>query len=502
MSSWFPGGGGLTFSDYAVFVLLLGGMTALGWKTGGSVDDADGFFVGRRRLPWAAAGLGLVAAEVSVLTVIGLPAAAFREDWTYLQFFAGAAAARALVALVLVPLFFKSGATTPYEWLGSRFGPWTRSAAAGAFVVTRLLGSSVRLLAACVAAGVLLGWGPWPTLALFTAVALLGLARGGVTAAVWTGVFQTAVIILVGVLSILFLFRRVDGGLGGVWSLAGMAGKLRIADLGGSPLTPGYLARFFGEPPVFWGALLTGFVGSAAAFGTDHEQTQKFLATKDAEAARNAILLSIAGSLLVLLLYLSVGTLLFVYYKQNPGMALPERSESIFTHFAVTAMPRVMRGLVLTAIVMASIDAPLASLSSAFVTDLRRPFARPPLTKAAELGLARLAAGAFALASAALAVAFAAAPAALSLATKSGAVCAGPLAGVFALGATTARGGDEAAFGAFAAASLLDLGLLALSELGYLPVSWGWITAFGAVAAAAFLWSLARPAKVSASPGR
>ncbi len=152
MSAWFPGGGGLTFSDYAVFVLLLGAMTALGWTAGRRVVDADGFFLGGRRLPWPAAGLALVAAEVSVLTVVGLPAAAFREDWTYLQFFLGAAAARVLVALVLVPALFAGGGVTPYAWLGARFGPWTRTATAGAFIVTRLLGSSVRLLAACVAA--------------------------------------------------------------------------------------------------------------------------------------------------------------------------------------------------------------------------------------------------------------------------------------------------------------------------------------------------------------
>lgn len=492
-SAWFPGGGGLTAADYSVFVLLLGAMTWLGWKRAEDAADAEGWFRAGGRLPWAVAGLALVAAEVSALTVVGLPAAAFREDWTYLQFFLGAAAARVLVALVFAPVFFAAGARTPYAWLGTRFGPWTRAAAAGAFVAARLLASSVRLLAACVAAGLLLGWGPWPTLALFTAVALLALARGGAPSAAWTGAFQAAVILGVGALSVLFLLRRVDGGVGGAWSLAVAADKLRALDLGPAPWAPGFLARFFGEPAVFWAAALTGFLGSAGAFGTDHEMTQKFLSTRDARAARSALLLSIAGSLAVLLVYLSVGTLLFVYYKQNPGMALPDRPDRILPHFAVTAMPRVMRGLVLTAIVMASVDAPVASLAAAFVEDLRRPFARPPLSPASELGLGRAAAAGFALVTAALAVLLAAWPAALSWATKSGAVCGGPLLGVFALGLATARGDDHAAFGAFVAASLLDLGALALSELGYLPVSWSWIAAFGAAACVGFGWLLSRP---------
>lgn len=483
----------MTFSDYGVFVLLVGAMTALGWKAGRGVDDAEGFFRAGGRVPWAVAGWSLVAAEVSVLTIVGLPAAAFRDDWTYLQFFLGAALARLVVAFVFVPAFFAAGSVTPYEWLGTRFGPWTRTAAAGAFVGTRLLAHSVRLLAACVAAGALLGWGPWPTLALFTAVALTGLARGGALSAAWTGAFQTGVVLLVGVLTIAFLLRRVDGGLGGVWSLAAAADKLRMADFGVAPWAPGFLARFFGEPAVFWVAVATGFVGSLAAFGADHEQTQKFLSVPDAASARKAVLLSLAGSFGVLFLYLAVGTLLFVYYKQNPGMALPDRVERVYAHFAVTAMPRVMRGLVLSAIVLATADAPLASLATSFVADLRRPFARPPLSAGSELGLARFSAAVFAAAAAALAALFAVVPGALSLAAKSGAVCAGPMAAVFAFGLLTPRGDDGEAFGAFAAASLLDLGLLALSELGALPASWNWIAAFGAVAAAAFLWGLSRP---------
>jgi len=494
-SAWFPGGGGLTAADYSIFALLLGAMTALGWRLGAGVADADDYFLAKRRLPWSAAGLALVAAEVSALTVVGLPAAAFRADWTYLQFFLGAAVARVLVALVFVPAFFAAGGETPYAWLGARFGPWTRTAAAGAFVGTRLLVSSVRLLAACVAAGFLLGWGPWPTLILFTAVALIALARGGAAAAVWTGAFQTVVILGAGALSILFLLRRVDGGIGGAWSLAAAAGKLRAFDFGGVPFAPGWLARVFGEPAPFFVAVLTGFVGSAGAFGTDHEMTQKLLATKDARAARDSLLLSIAGSLLVLAVYLAVGTLLFVYYKQNPGMALPDRADRILPHFAVTAMPGVMRGLILSAIVLASIDAPLASLSAAFVADLRRPFARPALSGAEELGLARASAAGFALASAALAALFALSPDALSSATKAGAVCGGPLLGVFGFGLATPRGGDAAAFGAFAAASVLDLGLLALSELGYLPAAWSWIVVFGAAAAFAFAWALSFPPK-------
>ena len=489
-TSWFPGGSGLTAADFAVFGAILAAMTALGWRIGERTATADEFFRGGRRLPWLAAALALVAAEVSVLTIIGVPATAFRGDWTFLQFFLGAAAARILVALVFVPALPRGGDTI-YAYLGERFGPLTRTAAAGSFVASRLLIAGVRLLAASVAAGALLGWGPVPTLALFTLVALVGLARGGAPAAVWTGAFQASVILGAGGLSAAYLLHRADGGLPAVLRLVEAAGKLRVLDWG-SPFTPGFLDRIFSGTTVFWVAVLTGFCGSAAAFGTDHELAQKLLVVKGPREGRDALLVSTAGSLLVLLTYLTIGTLLFVFYKQNPGLALPDRLDRIFPHFASTAMPRVLRGLVLSAIVMASIDAPLASLAAVFTADLRRPFARPAAPDE-ELRIARRCAAGFAFVLAALAALFMISGTALSLAFKAGGVTSGPMLGVFLLGLATKRRGDLPVVSALGAVVALNLGLLALSERGLLPFDWSWLLPLGTCGTYALAYAFTRP---------
>jgi SSS family transporter len=497
-TAWFPGGSGLTASDFAVFAALLAAMTFVGWGTGQATGTADEFFRGGRRMPWIAAALALVAAEVSSLTIIGVPATAFRGDWTYLQFFLGAIAGRVLVAFVFLPAIFRGGGDTVYAYLGERFGPLTRTAAASAFLASRLLISGVRLLAASIAAGALLGWGPMPTILLFTVVALVALARGGAAAAVWTGAFQALVFLGVGALSAAYLLHRADGGLPAAMNLASAAGKLRFLDFGSSPLQPGFLQRFFSEPAVFWVAALTGFFGSAAAFGTDHELAQKLYVVREARSARGVLLLSTAGSLLVLLAYLSVGTLLFVFYKQNPGLALPVQLDRIFPHFAATAMPRVLRGLVLSAIVMASIDAPLASLATVFTTDLLRPFSRAA-SPGEELRRARRSAAAFALILAGLSILFGCSGAALSFAFKAGGVASGPLLGVFLLGLTSERRGDLPAVSAFGAMAALDLFLLILSENGLLPVSWSWLAVLGAAGTYALAWAFTRPARSPAA---
>ena len=57
-------------------------------------------------------------------------------------------------------------------------------------------------------------------------------------------------------------------------------------------------------------------------------------------------------------------------------MTLP-RPDEIFPFFIRTAMPELLRGVMLTAIVLASIDSPLGSLSASFVTDIYRPLLAP-----------------------------------------------------------------------------------------------------------------------------
>lgn len=475
-TAWFPGGSSLTIADFLAFAAVLGAMAFVARRVG-PARGADDFALAGRAVPWPVAGLALVAAEVSALTVLGVPSTAFHEDWTYLQFFLGAAAARALVALFFAPAFARAGGATPYAYLGKAFGPRTRAAGAGAFAVSRLASSAVRLLAMSAAAGALVGWGPAPALVLLTAYSVWTLARGGARAAAWTGAFQALVVLGVGALCVLFVLRRVDGGLGGAWSLAEAAGKLRVFDGGPAPWSPGFLARAIGEPPVFWVAALTGFCGSAAAFGADHELAQKLMVVRDGRDARRATALSIAGSFAALAVYLSLGTLLFVFYKQNPGMALPETAERVLPHFAATAMPRILRGLVLAALVMASIDAPLSSLASALTTDLPGPWRRAKPETAAYGVAAALAV---------LAAVFASSPTALSVAFKLGAALTGPLLGVFAAALAGADGGDAVGVGALVVGAALDLLLLGFGESGRLPFTWTWLLPLGALVSFAF----------------
>lgn len=491
MHSWFPGGASLTAGDYLVLVVSLTVMFGIGWwASRAHRSSTRDLFLGGRRIPWWVAMLSFVATEISAMTIIGVPAATFRENWNYAQFFIGSAAARVMIAFLFIPAFYSYNSTTIYEYLRTRFGPRTQYCATGFFFVTRLLASGVRLRAACLAVAVLIGWGEIPTIILFSLIGIVYIAYGGITAVVWTNVMQALAFLGAGLLSIFFILGRVEGGLPAALHLAGEAGKLDIFRWGPAPWEPGFLKAFFTDPNILLIAILNGFFGSAAAFGTDHEMTQKLLTVETRRDSQKTILLSIAGSLMTLLVFMGVGTALFVYYKQNPGMALPEKLDSIYPHFASTVMPVFLRGAVLTAIVMASIDSPLASLTAVFVTDLYKPLFRPDAPQEHYVKVTTRLVVAFAIGLAFIAWWFSRFDKMLWVAFKIGGVTYGSLLGIFLLGMTTKRKADRAAVVAMISMAVINGSLLYLSETKVFPIAWSWLVIIGTLGTYGLGWVL------------
>ena len=480
---------GLTWPDFAVLAGLLAAMFWLGWRFGRGEADTKDFFLGRgSRIPWWAACLSFVATEISAMTVIGVPATAFRENWNYAQFFIGSAGARVVIAYLFIPAFYGYGCTTIYEFLRHRFGPRTQAAATLLFFATRLLASGVRLMAACLAVSVLLGWPIGPVIALFSLIGVVYIGHGGIKAVVWTNVLQALTFVAAGLATIAFILWQVDGGLPAVWRTAWDAGRLQVWNWGPALSEPGFLKKFFSDPNILWIAILNGFFGSMAAFGTDHELMQKLLTVETRRESQKTVLMSIGGSLFVTLLFMAVGSCLFSFYQLHPELALPEKLDKVYPHFATTVMPALLRGLVLSAIVMASIDSPLASLSAVFVTDLYRPWWRPGASERHYLLVSRAAVASFALALAALAWWFSSFDKMLWLAFKIGGITYGSLLGVFLLGLLTKAPADRANAVAMAVMSAVNAVLLYLIEAKVLALGWSWLLILGTFGT----WGLSR----------
>ncbi|MBM4441329.1 MAG: sodium/solute symporter [Candidatus Rokubacteria bacterium] len=469
----------MTWPDYAVLLVVLIALLVIGGAFSRQQRDTVDFFLARRAVPWWAAALSFLATEISAVTIISVPATAYSENWEYFQFFVGSSLAKLGVAFLFIPAFYRHQVTTIYEFLAHRFGRASQVTGSIFFFVTRLAGSGVRLMAACLAVSILLGW-PLPlTIAIFSLVSIAYIATGGVKAVVWTNVLQAIVFLVAGTATVVFVISQVEGGLGTVIELAGKAGRLDMVDWGPRLDDPEFLRRMLTEPNIVWVAVLNGFIGSMAAFGTDHDLMQRLLTVETRRQSQRTLAITPLGTLVTLIIYMGLGAGLYAFYTQNPGLPV-SRPDEIVPHFVAQVMPPVLRGLMLSAIVVASIDSPLGSLAASFVTDIYRPLLAPGRSERHYLRVSRVAVAVFGVTLALLAFAFSFFSQILWLAFKIAGVTFGSLLGVFLLGLlTTRRVSDRANVVAMIAMALVNLVLLTLSETKVLPFAWSWLVILG-----------------------
>jgi solute:Na+ symporter, SSS family len=505
IQTFLASGSSLAWQDYSVLLLLLVLMIFVGIYFGREEKSTDDFFLGGRKIPWWAACLSFVATEISAVTLIAVPAVAYMENWEYAQFFIGSFLARVVIAYLFIPAFYHYNCTSIYEFLKYRFGPETQIAGSILFFITRLLASGVRLMVACLAASILIGWPIIPTILLFSVICILYIAWGGIKAVVWTNVVQALTFTAAGAVAIGFLLSRIDGGAPAVLAIAGAAGKLQIFNWGPGLSAAGpaaFLQSLLTDPNLLVLATLNGFFGSMAAFGTDQETMQRLLTVETRQESQKTMLLTPIGSFAVMIIFLFIGACLYAFYVQNPGMPLPAKLDKIFPHFIEQTMPPLMRGLMLAAIVMASIDSPLGSLTASFVTDIYRPVICKSGNERHYLVISRVSVVSFGIILGFIAYFFSHFEKFLWLAFKIGGVTYGSLLGVFLLGLLTKRRCNRVNVIAMTLSALLMLVLLILSEKQIFPLGWTWLLLIGTFLTFAAGWIFGRKAQsaVESSP--
>lgn len=461
--------GTLSGIDWGIVGVGVALLFVISYVFGREEKDTADFFLGGRRIPPVVACLSFVATEISALTIVGIPHTAFTENWRWIQFMVGSALARLAVAFLFIPAFYKHNCTSIYEFLGHRFGPATQYTGSIYFFITRLLASGVRLYATCMAVGVIMGWPLAATITLFTVVSIAFIAFGGIKAVVWAGAYQALFFVAAGVVLAGYLIGHIDGRLAAAVQTAHEAGRLST-----------FHFKFgLNDPSTFWAGSANGFFVGLVAFGTDQEMVQRLLTVETRKSSQNTIISTIITVLPVYWLYLLIGTLLYVFYRQNPGLPLPEELKEVLPHFVRNVLPAGLKGLVLGAVFMASVDSPLSSLTSSFVTDIYRPLIRRNACEKHYLLVSRAAVAGFGLVLAGIAAACAPVENILWFAFQILSLTGGPMLGVFLLGLLTQRKANCANIPAMLVSTAVCVVLLLMIQQGTLKLGWSWLIVIG-----------------------
>jgi SSS family transporter len=458
--------GHFTSLDFVVLVVYMLGTTVWGAWLGRGQKGGTDYFLGSRSLPWMAVMLSVVATETSTLTFLSVPGVSYLGSMVFLQLTLGYLSGRTVVALVLLPAYFRGELSTAYALLQTRFGTGARRFTSGVFMVTRLLADSVRLFATAIPLALITGW-PYPvSIALIGVLTVIYTYFGGIKAVVWVDSLQMTLYLGGAVAALIALQAGVPGGWGAILSSASEAGKLQTLDF----------SLALDTPYTFWAGLLGGGFLSMASHGTDQLIVQRLLTCRDLRSSQKALIGSGVAVIFQFVLFLLVGLGLWAFYQGRTF----ERSDEIFATFILEQLPPGITGLLIAGVfaaAMSSLSSSINSLASSSAYDYWAPLAGAERDDARILRAGKV----FTLIWAGLLIAGAIAFIPLSRGTTAVEVALGVaslvyggLLGAFALGVLTKRPGQGAAIVGMA----VGIGVVTLFRDA---MAWPWYALVGTV---------------------
>src|SRR5690554_3516668 len=174
------------------FVVLL----IISLVTSDKEEDNENFFKAKRQSPWFVVAFGMIGASLSGVTFISVPGEVGNSNFYYFQVVLGYILGYAVIALVLLPLYYRLNLVSIYSYLETRFGFWSYKTGAFFFLLSRTLGSSIRVFLVAGVLQVILfdHWGIpfWVSVLITVSLIWLYTRRGGIKTVVWTDTLQTA----------------------------------------------------------------------------------------------------------------------------------------------------------------------------------------------------------------------------------------------------------------------------------------------------------------------
>lgn len=393
---------GLLFSFVIGYFLLL---LLVAWYTSRNSNN-DTFFIGNKSSNWMLVAFGMIGTSLSGVTFVSVPggvgdlAGGAYKGFAYMQVAIGYLIGYAVIAFVLLPLYYRLNLTSIYNYLQQRFGNIAYKTGALFFIISRTVGATARLyLVINILQFFILEKMGVPfivTASVILLMILLYTFEGGVKTIVYTDMLQTALMVSGLIVCVVFIL-----------------GQLNIS--GGEALTKmkevGYL-NLFNYDPNSKGFFIKQIIGGAfitiAMTGLDQEMMQKNISVKRLGDSQKNVMTMAVVMTGVLFLFLMLGGLLYLYtidkggvYSQinidgktvnqllvadpkNPGQMMNVIGDKMFPSIAMNFLPSAISIIFIIALISAlfpSADGALTALTSSFCIDMLGLSKRTDLTE-------------------------------------------------------------------------------------------------------------------------
>lgn len=353
-------------SPQLVLLILLGYflvLIAISYVTSKGANS-DTFFIANRQSPWYLVAFGMIGASLSGVTFISVPGNVGKIGFGYFQVVLGYLVGYWVIIGILMPVYYKLNLVSIYTYLEQRFDKWSYRTGAFFFMVSRSIGSALRLYLAATVLQLFLfdAWGVpfYLTVAVTIVLIWIYTFRGGIKTIVYTDTFQTFFLVAAATIAVWQISLQLGLGFGEMLSAIGDHGYSQIFHFEDPKSSMFFPKQFLG------GAFI-----AITMTGMDQEIMQKNLTCKNlGEAQKNMFWFSLI-LVFVNLLFLTLGALLYIYSIQN-SIPLPATSDELFPTMALDhlgLLVGVFFLLGITASSYASADSALAGLTTSFCID-------------------------------------------------------------------------------------------------------------------------------------
>ena len=276
--------------------------------------DAQTFFSANRSSPWYVVAFGMIGASLSGVTFISVPGKVGFDHWAYLQMVLGYLLGYAVIAHVLLPLYYRLNLTSIYGYLRQRYGLRAYRTGSVLFLLSRVVGASLRLylvalvlqIAICDYLGV-----PFPlTVAISIGLIYIYTYRGGIKTVVWTDTLQTASMLLAAGMVVWLISQEMELDASGLWDTLAGSAYTEVWVWDWAPAS-NFFKLFFA------GSLIT-----IVMTGLDQDMMQKNLTCPNLRDAQKNVYTFSLILVLANVLFLSLGALLY-HYGAHTGLIEP-----------------------------------------------------------------------------------------------------------------------------------------------------------------------------------
>jgi len=326
--------------------------------------DTNTFFTANRQSPWYLVAFGMIGSSLSGITFISVPGSVGKVGLSYFQVVLGYLVGYWVIIAVLMPLYYKMNLVSIYTYLEQRFSKWSYKTGAFFFLVSRSIGSALRLYLAATVLQLFLfdAWGVPFIVTVATTIVLIWIYtfRGGVKTIVYTDSFQTLFLVSAVGIAVWQITSRLDLSFSEMVSTVNASSYSRIFHFDDPNSSLFFPKQFFG-----------GMFITITMTGLDQEIMQKNLTCKTLDDAKKNMFWFSFIMAAVTFLFLLLGALLYIYSSAN-GLAIPAASDELFPRLALNDLGLLVGVFFLLGIIAssyASADSALAGLTTSFCID-------------------------------------------------------------------------------------------------------------------------------------